>query len=122
MLIEIERDIEGNESTLNTGVLYVNPANVMTLEASMNFTQTDVLGTSFAVEFHMILNQKDFLLCKKSIKREDIHKGEVLESICSGAIAQVEILKEAIANLDKVAVFDEEIKETKKNSKAKSSS
>lgn len=122
MLIEIKRDIEGNEPTLNTGVLYVNPANVMTLEASMNFIQTDVLGTSFAVEFHMILNQKDFLLCKKSIKREDIHKGEVLESICSSAIAQVEILKEAIANLDKVAVSNEEVKVTKKNSKAKSSS
>lgn len=99
MLIEITRNICTPNPTVEIGSLYVNPANIMTMECNTGIKQRDIMGESYFLELHLHLNNQDYLLFRQPISKENIHNSSIIEEMLEDTVSQLEQLKEVLEKL-----------------------
>ena len=99
MLIEIKRDICTTHPYTEIANIYVNPANIMTMEVSTVFKQRDIMGDIYFLELHLYLNNQDYLLYRQPIDKKDLDNTELIEARISDTVKQLEQLKEILENL-----------------------
>ena len=59
-----------NKDVTEEGILYINPENIITLEAVVNVVQMDTIGKELGGEFGIIINGTHYLLFRQKLGTE----------------------------------------------------